>query len=217
MADDTMAVIGAGAWGSALGSLLAARAEVRMWAREPDVAEAINDRHENPLFLPGVGLTTALTASTESKPCLRCRRDPDGRAGQHFRSVLVSARPFIAASTPFLSLTKGIEVPSLLRMSEVAAEVLEDHDRASIGVLSGPNIAREVVAGQPAATVTGVPADHTDRVLFLQQALMCSSLRVYTNPDVVGCEIGGSVKNVIALAAGMTVGLGFGGNTLAAS
>ena len=157
-----LAVIGAGAWGSALGSLLAARSEVRMWAREPEVAEAINDRHENPLFLPGVALTTALTATTEIEAVVS---DVDAILmavpAQHFRSVLVSARPFIEASTPFLSLTKGIEDSSLLRMSEVAAEVLEGHDPDSIGVLSGPNIAREVVAGQPAATVVALADPET--------------------------------------------------------
>ena len=186
-----------------------------MWAREREVADAINERHENPSFLPGVALSAALTATTEIEAAVS---DVDAILmavpAQHFRSVLVTARPFIGASTPFLSLTKGIEDSTLLRMSEVATEVLEGHDPASIGVLSGPNIAREVVTGQPAATVVALADPGTASIL--QQVLMRSSLRVYTNPDVVGCEIGGAVKNVIALAAGMTVGLGFGGNTLAA-
>ena len=116
------------------------------------------------MFLPGVALATALTATTEIEAV---SSDVDAILmavpAQHFRSVLVSARPFIAASTPFLSLTKGIEDASLLRMSQVAAEVLEGHDPDSIGVLSGPNIAREVVAGQPAATVVAL-ADRRDRV-----------------------------------------------------
>jgi glycerol-3-phosphate dehydrogenase (NAD(P)+) len=210
-----LAVIGAGAWGSALGSLLATRSDVSLWVREPEVADAINGRHENPLFLPDVALTPALIATTDIEAAVA-----DAEAilmavpAQHFRSVLATARPFIGASTPFITLTKGIEDRSLLRMSEVATEVLEGHDPDSIGVLSGPNIAREVVAGQPAATVIALRDPQTASVL--QQALMCPSLRVYTNPDVVGCEIGGAVKNVIALAAGMATGLGFGGNTLAA-
>ena len=99
-------------------------------------------------------------------------------------------------------------------MSEVAAEVLDHHETGSIGVLSGPNIARDVADGQPAATVVAMGDE--PRARDLQAALMCPTLRVYTNPDVVGCEIGGAVKNVIALAAGMATGLGFGDNTLAA-
>jgi glycerol-3-phosphate dehydrogenase (NAD(P)+) len=208
-------VIGAGAWGTSLGSLLATRGEVVLWAREPEVATAITERHENPLFLDGVALSETLRATTDLAEAL------DGAEAvlmavpaQHLRAVLVQARPHIPAAVPFVTLTKGIEEGSLLRMSQVAAEVLAGHPHELIGVLSGPNIAREVVAGQPAATVVALhdgPAAEA-----LQQTLMCPTLRVYTNPDVVGCEIGGAVKNVIALAAGMATGLGFGGNTLAA-
>jgi glycerol-3-phosphate dehydrogenase (NAD(P)+) len=127
---------------------------------------------------------------------------------------LEAARPAIDPAVPFLSLSKGIETGSLLRMTEVAAEVLGGHDPGRIGVLSGPNIAREVLSGQPAATVVAMGDEEVAETL--QRLLMTATLRVYTNPDVVGCEIGGAVKNVIALAAGMAVGLGYGQNTLAA-
>jgi len=188
---------------------------VTVWALEPEVADAINERHENSQFLPGVDLAPELTATADIEAAAG-RSDVFLMAvpAQHFRSVLMTARQFIEPSTPFLALTKGIEQGSLLRMSEVAAELLESHDPDSIGVLSGPNIAREVAVGQPAATVVAMRDE--SKASDLQKTLMCPSLRVYTNPDVVGCEIGGAVKNVIALAAGMTTGLGYGDNTLAA-
>ena len=133
---------------------------------------------------------------------------------QHFRSVLTDARPFIGPTTPFLTLTKGIEHGTLLRMSEVAVEVLDHHDPGSIGVLSGPEHrpggGRRAARGDRRRDARRGDGDH------LQRVLMCPTLRVYTNPDVVGCEIGGAVKNVIALAAGMATGLGYGENTLAA-
>ena len=209
------AVIGAGAWGTTIASLLATRADTTVWAREAAVVQAINERHENPLFMPGSPLTPSLRASGDVGAAL-------AGAGvvlmavpsQYFRSVLEAARASIVDDTPFLSLTKGIEEGSLLRMTEIAAEVLDGHDPDRIGVLSGPNIAREVLAGQPAATVVAVRDEQAGDEL--QELLMGPTLRVYTNPDVIGCEIGGAVKNVIALAAGMAGGLGFGQNSLAA-
>jgi glycerol-3-phosphate dehydrogenase (NAD(P)+) len=113
-----------------------------------------------------------------------------------------------------LSLTKGIEGGSLLRMSEVAGQVLGGHRPDLIGVLSGPNIAREIVAGQPAATVVAFADPDTAR--WFQDLLMTDRFRVYTHDDTIGCEIGGAIKNVIALAAGMAVGLGYGANSQAA-
>lgn len=210
-----LTVLGAGAWGSAIASVLAAKAEVTVWAREPEVASAINERHENTEFMPGVALSTSLTATSDIEAALTgAEAVLMAVPAQHFRSVLTSARPSIGDGTPFLTLTKGIEEGSLLRMSQVATEVLEGHQPDLIGILSGPNIAREVLAGQPAATVIALEDEGVASAL--QQTLMTPSLRVYTNTDVVGCEIGGAVKNVVALAAGMAIGLGFGENTLAA-
>jgi glycerol-3-phosphate dehydrogenase (NAD(P)+) len=133
---------------------------------------------------------------------------------QFYRSVMEAARDSIPAEAPFLSLSKGIEEGSLKRMSQVAIEVLGTDRPGPIGVLSGPNIAREVLAGYPSATVIALRDEKT--AIDLQRLLSTPTLRVYTNSDVVGCEVGGSVKNVIAIAAGMAVGLGYGENTLAA-
>jgi glycerol-3-phosphate dehydrogenase (NAD(P)+) len=210
-----IAVIGGGAWGTTIASVATASSDVTLWAREPEVVEGVNVRHENPLFLPGMALSRSLRATSDTSKALS-GADAVLMAvpSQHFRGVLTAARPAIERGTPFLTLAKGIEEGSLLRMSEVAAEVLDDHTPGLIGVLSGPNIAKEILAGHPAATVVALPDTSVAREL--QQALMTPSLRVYTNPDVVGCELGGALKNVIALAAGMAAGLGLGQNTLAA-
>jgi glycerol-3-phosphate dehydrogenase (NAD(P)+) len=211
----TVTVIGAGAWGTTMASLLATRTSTVVWAREPEVVAGIEEHHENPLFLPGAELTPALQATTDLAAALRGAEVVFmATPSQHYRSVLEQAAGHIPSTVPFVSLTKGIEDGTLLRMSEVATEVLAGHDPARIGVLSGPNIAREVRAGYPAATVVALQDNEAARQV--QDLLMAPTLRVYTNPDVVGCEIGGAVKNVIALAAGMATGLGFGHNTLAA-
>jgi glycerol-3-phosphate dehydrogenase (NAD(P)+) len=130
-----------------------------------------------------------------------------------YREVLSQAAVVVPIDAAILSLSKGIEQETLKRMTEVTREELPDHDPAIIGVLSGPNLAREVIAGQPAATVIAM-AD-ADRSHTLQQVFMSPSFRVYTNTDVVGCEIAGALKNVMAIAAGMAKGLGFGDNTMA--
>jgi glycerol-3-phosphate dehydrogenase (NAD(P)+) len=209
------AVIGAGQWGTTVASILAGRTDTVIWAREPEVVEGINARNENPLFLPGAELEAGLRATGVLEEAV------DGAdvvlmavPSQHYRSVLEAAADRIAPAAPFVSLSKGIEATTLLRMSEVAASVLEGHDPDRIGVLSGPNIAKEVLAGHPGATVVAL-AD-TEAAAMVQELLVTPRLRVYTNPDVVGCEIGGAVKNVLALGAGMVTGLGFGHNTLAA-
>jgi glycerol-3-phosphate dehydrogenase (NAD(P)+) len=209
------AVIGAGAWGTTMGSLLAARIDTTIWAREPEVVDAINDCHENPLYLPGGALSPALRAVASVEAAVEGAEVVFVAVpAQHFRAVLGDAGGAISPRSVVLSLAKGLEHGTLLRMSEVAGEVLSEHDRGRIGVLSGPNIAREVHAGQPAATVIAL-ADGA--ACGAVQAMVGNGrLRVYANPDVTGCEVGGVVKNVIALAAGMATGLGFGQNTLAA-
>lgn len=208
-------VIGAGAWGTTMGSLLATKVETTIWAREPEVVDAINGRHENHLYLPGAALTRGLRAEASAEAAA------DGAEvvfvavpAQHFRNVLAAARGAIGNRSIVLSLAKGLEHGSLLRMSQVVGEVLPEHDRGRIGVLSGPNIAREVHAGEPSATVIALP---DGAACWAVQAMVGNGrLRAYANPDVTGCEVGGVVKNVIALAAGMAAGLGFGQNTLAA-
>ena len=208
-------VIGAGAWGTTIASTLATKGPVTLWAFEPDVADAVNQDRRNPVYLPDIELAPQLTATSDLRAATA---DADlilmAVPSQHFRPILEQAAPGIGPQTPFLTLTKGIEAGTLMRMSEVATEVLVGHQHGRIGVLSGPNIAREIARGEPAATVVAI-AD-PDTAGLLQQALSTPALRVYTNPDVIGCEIGGAVKNVIALAAGMAEGLGYGQNTLAA-
>ena len=210
-----VAVIGAGSWGTTVASLLSVRSDTVLWAREPEVVATINARHENPLFLPGVPLPPTLRATGSLEDAVR---GVDvifvAVPSQFFRSVLEEVDRHVGPGICLLSLAKGIETGSLKRMSEVAADVLTAHDPGMIGVISGPNIAREVMAGEPSATVVAVPDQ--DVAVSIQGLLMRDTFRVYTNTDVVGCEIGGAVKNVIAIAAGMAYGLGYGENTKAA-
>jgi glycerol-3-phosphate dehydrogenase (NAD(P)+) len=214
-----IAVIGAGSWGTTLAALAAhgagedAGATV-LWAREPEVVDTVNRSHTNPRFLPDYRLPPTLRATASLADAL-AGADAVIMAvpSQHFRSVFREVAPLLPPAGPVLSVVKGIERGSLLRMTEVIDEE-SGHDPALVGVLSGPNVAREVAAGQPAATVIAL-RDPLWAPL-LQARFMSPSFRVYTNPDVVGCEIAGAVKNVIAIAAGIADGLGFGANTKAA-
>ena len=210
-----VAVVGAGAWGTTVASLLAARTEVVLWAREEDVVASVGAHHRNDRFLPGRALHPALRATGSLADAL------DGAGlvlfavpAQHLRGVLERARPSIDPTAPVLSLAKGIEEGSGRRMTEVVGEVLADHPRHLVGAVSGPNIAGQVHDGLPAATVVALADEQAARAV--QATLMAPTLRVYTNPDVVGCEVGGAVKNVVALAAGMAAGLELGENALAA-
>ena len=207
-----VAVVGAGSWGTTVASLIAGRADTALWARETEVVESITVIHENQLFLPGFSLTPSLRAASSLPEVI------DGAGlvilavpAQFFRSVLETAKPLIPSGVPVLSLTKGVERGTLLRMTQVAVEVLTGHDTRLIGVLTGPNIAREIMAGDPAATVVAFP--DFEMAKWVQALVMTERFRVYTNTDVVGCELGGSVKNVIALAAGLAAGLGYGANS----
>ncbi|MEN8114995.1 MAG: NAD(P)H-dependent glycerol-3-phosphate dehydrogenase [Actinomycetota bacterium] len=207
-----VAVIGAGSWGTTVASMLAPRVETVLWARRPELADHLN-AGVNPDYLPGFDLPEDLTATPDVTAAI-------DRAGvivmsvpsHGFRSVLEQAAPAIGRGTPILSLSKGIEQASLMRMTEIASDVLRDHDHARIGVLTGPNLAREIMAGQPAATVIAME-DH-DIAVELQSIFMSPLFRVYTNTDVAGAESAGALKNVMAIAAGMAEGLGFGLNTV---
>ena len=210
-----IAVLGGGAWGTTVASLLASRSTTVLWALEDEVASEVNRRHRNTPYLSGASLHADLTATTDLRSALdQANAVFMAVPSAHYRRVLERAAAAIPTTTPFVSLTKGIERGTLLRMTEVASDVLVGHDPDRIGVLSGPNVARDVIAGHPAATVLAMP-DAVEAVR-LQRAVMGPTLRVYTNADVVGCELGGSLKNVVALAAGMAAGLGFGENTIAA-
>lgn len=210
-----VAVIGAGSWGTAVAALAAHNEDTVLWARRPDVAEAIDQRHENPDYLPGATFperlsgTADLAAAVEGADVLVM-----GVPSHGYREVLVECAPAIAAGTPIVSLSKGVEQGSLKRMTEVTAEVLGSHDPGLIGVLTGPNLAKEIAEGQPAASVVAFSDPAT--ALAVQAVFMTPRFRVYTNADVVGCEIAGALKNVMALGTGMASGLGFGDNSRAA-
>lgn len=207
-------VIGAGSWGTAVACLAARRHGTVLWARRPELAERINAERRNDDYLPGADIPYGLTVTSDLAAAFDgADAIVMGVPSHGYREVLTQASGSIPAGTSIISLTKGIEQGTLRRMTEVTREVLPDHDPALIGVLSGPNLAAEVMAGQPAATV--VAMTNTERARLLQDVFMTPSFRVYTNPDVIGCEIAGALKNVMAIAAGMARGLGFGDNTLA--
>jgi glycerol-3-phosphate dehydrogenase (NAD(P)+) len=210
-----VAVIGGGSWGTTVAAIAAANAPTTLWARDPELAAHIDTGHENARYLPGVRLPETLHASASLEAVCG---DADvivlGVPSHGMRAVLCDARTSIGADVPVVSLAKGIEQGTLARMTEVAAEVLVGHDPARIGVLSGPNLAREVAAGQPTATVVAVGDAAVGEEL--QQLFFSPTFRVYTNPDVVGCEMAGALKNVLAIGAGIADGLGYGDNTKAA-
>ncbi|MDA2979903.1 MAG: NAD(P)-dependent glycerol-3-phosphate dehydrogenase [Actinomycetota bacterium] len=208
------AVIGAGSWGTAVASLIASSVETVVWSRNVDVATDINDNNRNSAYLDGFDLPTSIRATTEITDAVADADVVVMAVPSHgYRGVLDSCAQHIGPSTPVLSLAKGIEQDTLMRMTEVTLDVLQAHDPMVVGVLTGPNLAREIMQGQPAATVIAL-GDHATAT-EMQRVFMGSTFRVYTNPDVVGSEIAGAVKNVMAIASGMAAGKGFGDNTLA--
>ena len=210
-----VAVVGAGSWGTAVSAIVATNADTVLWARDPALAKRIDTEHENPEYLAGIQLPSVLRATASiGDACAGSEVVVLGVPSHGMRAVLEAARPHIAPDTPVVSLSKGVEQGTLLRMTEVVADVLHEHRTDRTGVLTGPNLAREVAEGQPTASVVAMGCPETAR--SLQAIFMTSTFRVYTNPDVIGCEIAGALKNVIALAAGVAHGLGYGDNTKAA-
>ena len=209
-----LTVIGAGSWGTAIAAILATKQPTVLWARRPGLAEAINTSHENVEYLAGTSLPDQLEATADLAAAVT---NADllvmGVPSHVYRGVLERVAPMIPQELLILSLAKGIEQGSLMRMTEVTLDVLTDHDSSRIGVLTGPNLASEIVLGQPAATVIAV--EDVEIAKQLQGLFMTPTFRVYTNRDVVGCESAGALKNVMAIAAGMAHGLGFGDNTMA--
>jgi glycerol-3-phosphate dehydrogenase (NAD(P)+) len=209
-----VAVLGAGSWGTAFAKVMAdAGREVRLLARRPEVAAAVNERHTNPDYLAGIVLPSLLTATTEPGAAL------DGAdtvvfavPSQTLRDNLAVWRDLLPPASTLVSLAKGVELGTLLRMSEVICEMARVPPHR-VAVVSGPNLAREIAAEEPTATVIAC-SDH-DRAVALQHACTTGYFRSYTNTDVVGCELGGAGKNVIALACGIAAGMGFGDNTRA--
>ncbi|WJV51661.1 NAD(P)H-dependent glycerol-3-phosphate dehydrogenase [Streptomyces flavofungini] len=208
------AVLSAGSWGTTYATVLAdAGNDVVIHARREDVADAINSRHENPDYLPGITLPSGLKATTDPAAALAgADVAVISIPAQTLRANLTAWAPLIGPDTVIVSLMKGIETSTGLRMSELITQVT-DLPMDRVAVLSGPNLAREIAARQPAASVIAcVDEKVAER---LQKASLTSYFRPYTNTDVVGCELGGAVKNVIALATGLSSGLGLGDNATA--
>lgn len=208
------AVMGAGSWGTAFATVLAdAGNEVRIWGRRADVCDAINSRQENTEYLPGVHLSSAISATTDATDALA---DAEvvvlAVPSQTLRANLNSWGQHIGEKAVMISLMKGVELGTHLRMSEVIAEITGAGPER-IAVISGPNLAKEIAAREPAASVVAC----TDQKVAERLQALChtQTFRPYTNVDVIGCELGGTVKNIIGLAVGVCDGLGYGDNTKA--
>jgi glycerol-3-phosphate dehydrogenase (NAD(P)+) len=191
---------------------VAPRHDTVLWARDPEVARAVREDHENPHYLPGFGLDLALSATADLEEAV-CGADLVvlGVPTSGLRRVLEDAAPYMRPWIPVVSLSKGLERGSHLRMTEVIKEVVPGHP---VAALTGPNIASEILSGKAAAAV--IATEDLEVAGAIQSVFTRGLFRVYVNDDVIGCELGGALKNVIAIAAGMGEGLGVGDNTRAA-
>ena len=211
-----IAIIGGGSWGTALALALGRKGHrIRLWVFEKELVASINQQRRNALYLSDFELPDSVSASDSLDTVL------DGAEivltvvpSHHCRAIYQSMLPLLHREIPLVSATKGIETETLLRMSEIIREVTAPVFRTRIAVISGPSFAREVAKGDPTAIV--VASGDRDLAQLIQQEFSGPSLRLYTNSDVTGVELGGAVKNVIAIAAGVCAGLGFGFNSLAA-
>jgi glycerol-3-phosphate dehydrogenase (NAD(P)+) len=206
-----VAVLGAGSWGTTVASLTAANTPTTLWGRDPAVAGEVDRDHRNSRYLAGFDLHPTLRASADLAEVVAFA-DVVVMAvpSQSFRDILALAVPHLRPWVPVVSLTKGLERGTRLRMTQIVNELAPGHPA---GVLTGPNLAKEILAGHAAAAVIAMADAHV--AMELQRIFATDAFRVYTNPDVVGCEVAGALKNVIALAAGMADGLGTGDNTRA--
>lgn len=207
-----VAVLGAGSWGTTVAHLAAHNVPTVVWARDAAVADEINDDHVNSRYLAGYQLHPDLTATSDLAEAVR---GADvlvmGVPSHGFRATLEEVKPHLRAWVPVVSLSKGLEQGSRLRMTQLIDEVLPGHP---YGVLTGPNLAKEILAGDAAAAVIAMSDPGISEEL--QRVFSSNLFRVYVNDDVVGSELAGALKNVMALAAGMADGLGTGDNTRAA-
>ena len=205
-------VVGAGSWGTTVASLVSANAPARLWCRRPEVAREINARATNEQYLPGFALAPSLEADADLAAAVAGAGIVAMAVPSHvFRGVLEELVAHLGPGVPVISLSKGLEQGSHRRMSEIVEELAPGHP---VGVLTGPNLAREVLAGSPAAAVLAmrdVAAAERLVPIFARE-----HFRVYVGHDVVGCEFGGALKNVVALAVGMAEGLGLADNSRAA-
>ena len=214
-----IAVIGAGAWGTGLAIVLGRKGahRVRIWAHEREVCDAINREHVNHAFLADRRIPDTVSAGNDLAAVLAgADIVVSVMPSQHCRELFAGMRSLLAPSALIVSATKGLEEGSLMRMSEVIADTLKSDAAAAprIGALSGPSFAQEVARGDPTAIT--IASSDAELLRTVQQAFSDPAFRVYTNSDVVGVELGGALKNVIAIAAGICDGLGFGHNSVAA-
>ena len=207
-------MIGGGSWGTTVAHLCAHNAPTVLYARDPAVADVVNSTGENARYLPGRRLHPELRATADIADAADCAGAVVMGVPSHgFRDTLRLLRPHVGERTPIVSLTKGLEARTRQRMTEVVADELPGRP---VGVLTGPNLAKEILAGQAAAAVLAMAPAHMPLAERLQDVFCAGDFRVYTNTDVVGAEIAGATKNVIALAAGIADGLEAGDNTRAA-
>lgn len=209
-----VAVMGAGSWGSAFAMILAdAGAQVRLWARRSELVDAINDTRENPDYLPGVALPADIRATADPADALAgAELVVLAIPSQSLRATVAPWRELIPADAVVVSLTKGIELGTGLRMTQVIAEAAAIPPERTV-VVSGPNLSAEIAARQPAAAV--VASTDPAAAKLVAECVATPYFRPYTDDDVIGAELGGSLKNVVALVVGMAEGLGFGDNTKA--
>lgn len=209
-----VAVLSAGSWGTAFALVLAdGGGDVTLWGRRQEVVDSINDRHENTEYLPGIQVPPTVDATTDPEEAMA---GADvvvwSMPSQTLRPTLEAWRDIVPRDAVSVSLMKGVELGTVKRMSEVIEESL-DVPRRQVAVVSGPNLAKEIARREPAASV--VACEDEETAVRLQRLVHTPAFRPYTTTDVVGCEIGGAYKNVVALSVGMAVGLGFGDNTTA--
>ena len=206
-----VAVIGAGSWGTTVASLAAANTSTVLWARRDDLAAEIEEQHTNEAYLQGLELDPGLRGTSSIEEAVANADVLVMAVPSHgFREVLELAAPHVRPWIPVVSLVKGLERETRLRMTEVVEQVLPGHPA---GVLTGPNLAREVMTGHAAAAVAAMPDERV--AMPLQDIFKAPLFRVYRSTDVVGAEVAGALKNVFAIAAGMSTGLGTGDNTRA--
>ena len=210
--DLRVGLLGGGSWGTTVAALVARNAPVTLWARYQATVDEINTQHSNSKYLPDATLPERLVATAEIHEAIApADLVVMGIPSQNFRGVLERVKEHIRPWVPVVSLTKGLELSTRMRMTEIINEVLPGHPS---GVLTGPNLAREIMAGYAAASVIAME----DEIIVkeLQKVFHSGLFRVYTNHDVIGCELGGVLKNIIAIAAGMGDGQGAGVNTRSA-
>lgn len=205
-------LLGGGSWGTTVAALIARNASITMWARDQGTVNEINSQHTNSKYLPDATLPAGVRATSDIEEAVAMMDViVMGIPSQSFRGVLEQIKPHIRPWVPVISLSKGLELSTGKRMTELINEVLPGHPA---GVLTGPNLAREIMSGYAAASVIAMEDDIIVREL--QKVFHSGLFRVYTNHDVIGCELGGVLKNIIAIAAGMGDGQGAGENTRSA-